>query len=130
MSSPWYSVCMKTTKAFNRNKFTSALLVLTIGLNGCASFQPVTTTTTCDRGVSSSISCSTSTSGGGLSGIEIAVIVSAAATFLVAGMFVLASHNPPSPPQRNFPLRSSQERLQEARAQRRQPLSYQLPTSP
>lgn len=106
---------MKTTKAVSRNKFTSALLVLAIGLNGCATIQPVRTT--CDGIGSSSVSCSTS--GGGLSGLETAVIVSSAAAFFVVGMFVLANHNPSSPPQRNFPLRSSQERLQEARAQRR-----------
>jgi len=31
---------MKTTKAVSRNKFTSALLFLAIGLNGCAMMQP------------------------------------------------------------------------------------------
>lgn len=64
MSSPWYSVYMKTTKAFGRNKFTSALLVLAIGLNGCAMIQPAAMSGPCrDAATGRYTSCSTGPTG-------------------------------------------------------------------
>ena len=55
---------MKTTKAFSRNKFTSALLVLAIGLNGCAMIQPAAMSGPCrDAATGRYTSCDTGPSG-------------------------------------------------------------------
>ena len=55
---------MKTTKAFSRNKFTSALLILTIGLNGCAMIQPAAMSGPCrDPATGRYTSCSTGSTG-------------------------------------------------------------------
>ena len=55
---------MKTTKAFSRNKFTSALLVLAIGLNGCAMIQPAAMSGPCrDAATGRYTSCDTGSTG-------------------------------------------------------------------
>ncbi len=55
---------MKTTKAVSRNKFTSALLVLAIGLNGCAMIQPAAMSGPCrDPATGRYTSCSTGSTG-------------------------------------------------------------------